>query len=116
YRGAVLGFLCVLGGCSGMYRLFYLRRGSYLRNRLLSLSGGRGYGVGCVLIDSLRVLVEAVDSGDEARSVDLLARIMAEAASRLRSPDEGVEAQVLKGRDHGGAADDQWSRLREGTP
>ena len=64
---------------------------------------------------TVRELAEAVDTGDEPRALDLLARIMAEAASRLHGPGEGVEAQVLKGRDHGGAADDQWSRLREGT-
>ena len=112
---ADLAFHHSLVACSGSNRLFDLMKVSMVHTRLLSLSDERGYEVRCDLIDSHRELAEAVDSGDEARSLDLLARIMAEAASRLRSPDEGVEAQVLKGRDHGGAADDQWSRLREIT-
>jgi hypothetical protein len=44
----------------------------------------------------------------------IVARIMAEAASRLHGPGEGFDAQVVKGRDHGETpADDQWLRLRE---
>ncbi len=111
---ADLAFHHALVACSGSARLSDLMKVSMVHTRLLSLSDKSGYEVRCDLIDSHRELAEAVASGDELRSLDVLSRIMTEAASRLHGAVVGFDAQVLRGRDEG-FADDQWSRLREGA-
>lgn len=110
---ADLSFHHALVACSGSARLTDLMKVSMVHTRLLSLSDRRGYEVRCDVLDSHRELAEAVTAGRESQSLGVLARIMAEAASRLHGPDAGVDAQVVKALDDGAAADDQWSRLRE---
>jgi hypothetical protein len=109
---ADLSFHHALVACSGSARLTDLMKVSMVHTRLLSLSDRRGYEVRCDVLDSHRELAEAVTAGRESQSLGVLARIMAEAASRLHGPDAGVDAQVVKALDDGAAADDQWSRLR----
>ena len=110
---ADLNFHHAIVACSGSARLTDLMKVSMVHTRLLSLSDQRGYEVRCDLIDSHRKLAEAVAAGDEPRSLAIVARIMAEAASRLHGPEDGFEAQVVKGHDDETPADDQWLQLRE---
>ncbi len=110
---ADLTFHHALVASSGSVRLSDLMKVSMVHTRLLSLSDERGYEVRCDLIDSHRELAEAVAAGEESRSLTVLARIMAEAASRLHDPDDGLEARVVRGREGEASVDDQWLRLRE---
>ncbi|WP_166972763.1 GntR family transcriptional regulator [Brevibacterium atlanticum] len=110
---ADLTFHHALVASSGSERLSDLMKVSMVHTRLLSLSDERGYEVRCDLIDSHRELAEAVTVGDESRSLTVLARIMAEAASRLHDPDAGLDARVVRGREGETSVDDQWRQLRE---
>lgn len=110
---ADLTFHHALVASSGSARLTDLMKVSMVHTRLLSLSDERGYEVRCDLIDSHRELAEAVAAGEEPRSLEILARIMREAASRLHGPDAGLEARVVRGREGEASVDDQWLRLRE---
>lgn len=110
---ADLDFHHAIVACSGSARLSDLMKVSMVHTRLLSLSDRRGYEVRCDLIESHRELAEAVAAGDESASLDLVARIMAEAAARLHDPGLGSGAVTVRGGDHDAPADDQWSRLRD---
>jgi DNA-binding GntR family transcriptional regulator len=112
---ADLSFHHALVAGSGSSRLTELMKVAMVHTRLLSLSERRGYEVRCDVLDSHLELAEAVAEGDESRSLTALAQIMSEAASRLHGPDEGLEAQVIKGDGLASAVDDQWSQLREST-
>ena len=110
---ADLNFHHAIVASSGSARLTDLMKVSMVHTRLLSLSEKRGYEVRCDLIDTHRELAVAVAAGDEARSLAIVARIMAEAASRLHGPDDGFDAQVVRGHDDETPAGDQWLQLRE---
>ena len=110
---ADLSFHHALVAGSGSARLTELMKVAMVHTRLLSLSERRGYEVRCDVLDSHRELAEAVAAGDEARSLSVLARIMAEAASRLHGPDGGLDAQVVRGHEGETSVDDQWRQLRE---
>jgi DNA-binding GntR family transcriptional regulator len=112
---ADLNFHHSIVACSGSARLTDLMKVSMVHTRLLSLSDKRGYEVRCDLIDSHRKLAEAVAAGDEPRSLAIVARTMAEAASRLHGPGDGFNARLVRGHDDESPADDQWLRLRERT-
>ncbi|UVI34896.1 GntR family transcriptional regulator [Brevibacterium spongiae] len=113
---ADLSFHHALVACSGSDRLTDLMKVSMVHTRLLSLSDKRGYEVRCDVLDSHRELAEAVTAGDEPRSLAVVARIMAEATSRLHGPDAEGQAVVVRGQDEDAPADDQWLRLRENMP
>ncbi|MGC2977076.1 GntR family transcriptional regulator [Brevibacterium sp. FAM 25378] len=110
---ADLNFHHSIVACSGSTRLTDLMKVSMVHTRLLSLSDKRGYEVRCDLIGSHRELAEAVTAGDESRSLAIVAGIMAEATSRLHGPDDGFDAQVVRGREGETTVDDQWLQLRE---
>ena len=110
---ADLSFHHALVACSGSARLTDLMKVSMVHTRLLSLSDKRGYEVRCDVLDSHRKLAEAVAAGDEPRSLAIVGRIMAEAASRLHGPGAEGEAVVVKGQGADVPADDQWLRLRD---
>ena len=112
---ADLNFHHSIVACSGSARLTDLMKVSMVHTRLLSLSDKRGYEVRCDVLDIHRNLAEAVAAGDEPRSLAIVARIMAEAASRLHGPVDDFDGQVVKGTGAETPADDQWLRLREQT-
>jgi DNA-binding GntR family transcriptional regulator len=110
---ADLTFHHAIVASSGSARLADLMKVSMVHTRLLSLSDERGYEVRCDLLDSHRELAEAIAAGDEPRSLEMLARIMSEAASRLQGPDSTLEATVVRGLEEDEPVDDQWRKLRE---
>lgn len=110
---ADLDFHHSIVACSGSVRLTDLMKVSMVHTRLLSLSDPRGYEVRCDLIETHRELAEAVAAGDEAASLDIVGRVMAGAAARLRNPAAEPDAVVVKADDRDAPIDDQWSALRD---
>ncbi|MDN6528593.1 MAG: GntR family transcriptional regulator [Brevibacterium sp.] len=110
---ADLDFHHSIVACSGSIRLSDLMKVSMVHTRLLSLSDPRGYEVRCDLIETHRRLTEAIASGNEARSLTIVGKVMAGAAARLHNPLTEPEAVIVKADDRESPIDDQWSQLRD---
>lgn len=84
---------------------------SMVHTRLLSLSDEQGYEVRCDLIESHRELAQAIETGEESRALDVLARIMAEAVARLHHSSPAPEAVMVAETAADSHVEDQWSQL-----